>query len=228
MANLILINGKTGTGKSRAIKNLDPDKTYVINVTGKDLPFPGARKMYNRERKNMNHITKWDKLVDTLNAIPKLRPEVNTIIIDDARHIMENEFIERATEVGYTKFTQLGQHMVQIFLAVKEIGNEDMDVFMMFHTDDIVNGTSITSVKAKLVGKLVEDHFDPYELATICLFTNTQYTEGKTTYRFITNLTNIDGITIPAKSPEGMFDLVIENDLAIVKDKIHKYYKGEE
>lgn len=228
MANLILIMGKTGTGKSRSIKNLDPNKTYVINCMNKDLPFKGARTQYNREKKNINNINDWETVSKAMEQILKLKPETNTIIIDDVRYIMENEFIGRATEVGYTKFTQLGQHMIHVLNTAKNIGDSNVDIFLMFHTDDIYNGTNIVGYKPKLVGKLVEDHFDPIELVTICLVTHVEISEGKNNYYFITNKTNIDGISIPAKSPEDMFPLMIENDLSLVKEHIHKYYKEEQ
>ena len=227
MANLVLVLGKTSSGKSRSIKNLDPTKTYIINILGKDLPFKKGRTDYNRDKKNMKQVGEWDEVLKLIGQIPVSKPEVNSIIIDDARYIMENEFIKRATEVGYNKFVQLGQHMAQILELSRNIGDKNLDIFMMLHTDDIMNGTNIVSYKAKLVGKLVEDHFDPMEQVTICLFTNVVNSQSGTAYQFITNKTNIDGIMIPAKSPEEMFPLIMDNDLQLVKEHIQKYYKED-
>jgi hypothetical protein len=175
----------------------------------------------------MKQVSDWDEVLKLIGQIPVSKPEVNSIIIDDARYIMENEFIKRATEVGYTKFTQLGQHMAQILELSRNIGDKNLDIFMMLHTDDVMNGTNIVSYKAKLVGKLVEDHFDPMEQVTICLFTNVVNSQTGTAYQFITNKTNIDGIMIPAKSPEEMFPLIMDNDLQLVKEHIQKYYKED-
>lgn len=225
MANIILIMGETGTGKSRSIKNLEPDKTYIVNCMNKDLPFKGARGMYNREKRNINGTNDWETVIKVLRQVIQVKPEITSIIIDDARYIMETEFIRRATEVGYSKFTQLGQHMIEVLNTAKDLGDNNLDVFIVFHTDDVYNGQNKIGLKPKLVGKLVEEHFDPIELATIVLMTNTRMEEGKPIYEFITNRTNIDGVTIPAKSPEEMFPLVIENDLQLVKELIHNYYK---
>ncbi len=224
MANLVLVLGKTTSGKSRSIINLPPEKTYIINCLGKDLPFKGARALYNRQRTNINDTKDYKTVIRALNKLPELKPEVNTVIIDDARHIMESEYLARATEVGYTKFTQLGQHMIEVFEAAKAMP-DTIDVFIMLHTDDVTNGQDIVSMKAKLVGSLVENHFDPMEIATICLITYVQIYEGSTSYKFATNKQNIAGVDYPAKSPEGMFeDLLIDNDLLFVKETIHKYY----
>ena len=164
------------------------------------------------------------------HTIPKENPEqkkpIKTIVLDDIRYVMENEFIERALEIGYTKFTQIGQHMVEILTKARNMADKELDIFLLMHTDDVFSGPNIVKYKAKLVGKLVEEHFDPLEMVTIALFTNVKYNPGKPTeFSFITNRTNLDGITIPAKSPEDMFDLEIENDLQLVKNKIHEYYK---
>ena len=229
MANLVLVLGKTSTGKSRSMKNLDPSKTYIINCKDKDLPFKTGRINYNREKKNIMFVNQWEKIVKLLMNIPEAKPEVTTIILDDARYIMENEYIDRANEVGYSKFTQLGQHMAAVIETAATIGTKALNVYMMLHTDDVINGTNIITYKAKLVGKLVEDHFDPMEQATVCLFTYAQTSQAGTKYFFVTNKTNVDGVVIPAKSPEEMFpDIMIENDLALVNKYIHDYYKEVE
>ena len=216
--------GKTTTGKSRSIINLPPEKTYIINCLGKDLPFKGARELYNRQKTNINETKDYRTVIKALKRLPELKPEVDTVIIDDARHIMESEYLARATEVGYTKFTQLGQHMIEVFEAAKAMP-DNIDVFIMLHTDDITNGQEIIGMKAKLVGKLVEDHFNPMEIVTVTLITHVQISEGAVAYRFATNKQNLEGIDYPAKSPEGMFEeLLIDNDLLFVKEAIHKYY----
>ena len=43
MANLIAIMGSSGTGKSTSLRNLDPTKTCIINVSKKPLPFKNAK-----------------------------------------------------------------------------------------------------------------------------------------------------------------------------------------
>lgn len=37
MANVTIILGETGSGKSRSIKSLDPEKTIVLNVNNKQI-----------------------------------------------------------------------------------------------------------------------------------------------------------------------------------------------
>lgn len=41
MAIVTMIIGQSGTGKSASLRNLDPEQTAVINVSGKPMPFRG-------------------------------------------------------------------------------------------------------------------------------------------------------------------------------------------
>jgi len=61
---------------------------------------------------------------------------------------------------------------------------------------------------------------------SIALYTSVSFDkESRPTYNFVTNRTLINGITIPAKSPQEMFeDLYIPNDLAVVFQKAREYY----
>ena len=37
----VLIYGRSGSGKSRSLKNFTEDEIFLVNVIGKPLPFPG-------------------------------------------------------------------------------------------------------------------------------------------------------------------------------------------
>lgn len=101
MANLIGIVGASGTGKSSSLRNLDPNKTFIINVQGKQLPFKGSAVKYNAEAKNIAAIDSWNIVSKYLQGISDSRPEIDTIVIDDALFIMTTEFFKRATEKGW-------------------------------------------------------------------------------------------------------------------------------
>ena len=53
MANICLIVGKSGSGKSTSIKGLDPKNTVIVNVLQKKLPFKGSSSLYNKENHNL-------------------------------------------------------------------------------------------------------------------------------------------------------------------------------
>lgn len=100
MANVILILGKSGTGKSTSIKTLDPKATVVINVLGKRLPFKGSNSLYNAENKNLFHVDSWDKVQQYVDSIGKNTRHVKNVIIEDATYIIRKEYFARAKEAG--------------------------------------------------------------------------------------------------------------------------------
>lgn len=83
MANVILIMGKSGSGKSTSIKSLDYKSTVVFNVLKKRLPFKGSNKQYNTENKNMFMLENFNDIISYLDSIDKNASYVKNIIIDD-------------------------------------------------------------------------------------------------------------------------------------------------
>lgn len=58
MANIIGIVGASGTGKSTALRTLDPKTTFIVNVQGKPLPFKDSSQLYSTEKKNIATLDK--------------------------------------------------------------------------------------------------------------------------------------------------------------------------
>ena len=100
MANIIMLLGKSGTGKSTRIKGLDPKETVVLNVLGKKLPFKGSSASYNKDSKNLFRIDDYTQAINMLQGIDKGASYVHNIIIDDAIYIMRKEYFKRAKETG--------------------------------------------------------------------------------------------------------------------------------
>ena len=225
MARFIGIIGDTGSGKTRSIVNLDPKSTIVIKVLGgKDLPFKESSKKYNAENKNIFKIDEYDDLTAMLLNIDTNAKHVNTIVIDDMRFLMTKEFFSRATETGYGKFSVMGKNFQNI-LKLTEGMREELNIFGFFHDEDVLNDRVIVAKKIKLVGKMVDDHYNPIEVMTIALWCKPTVTKDGVTYKFLTNRCLIDGVEIPAKSPEGMFEKIeIPNDLKLVLEAVKSYY----
>lgn len=218
MSNTSLIIGESGTGKSTSLCNLDPKETFIINVLDKPLPFRGYKQSYKRiaswEDKEGNYYASDDyqKLIKCIRTVNLMRPDIKNLIIDDWQYTMCNEFMRRATETGFTKFTEIGQHAWSI---IKELTacRDDLDCFVLSHSDTDANG----KYKCKSIGKMLDEKITIEGMFTIVL--HTQIMDGA--YRF---LTQNDGSHI-AKSPQGMFDeKYIKNDLAFVKQQMTSYY----
>ena len=220
------IVGKSGTGKSTSygqlpelgIKGLPPEKTVVINVANKDLPFKGWKKQYKgklQENGNYYQTSNADNIAKAILYIEKNRPDIDYIIIDDGQYIMSFEFMSRAKEKGYDKFTDIGVNITKVVNAARMSSKQ---VFFLWHPE--VDDTS--GFKMKTAGKMVDNYLTMEGLFSIVLYTDVYKEDETFKYRFVTNHTS----SYPAKSPVGMFDLYIPNDLGYVVTKINEYNEG--
>jgi hypothetical protein len=221
-SKLIGIVGSTGTGKSTAIKHLDPKETYIINVAKKELPFKGSEKLYNTENKNYKEVDDANEISRLLKVISEKAPHIKNIIIEDSNYIMGFNMVAKATEVGFTKFSILAKDMVELFRTARTLRDE-ITVFYLTHPETIEDGGEIIGYKIKTAGKLIDNQVLLEGLLTVCLYTLVEEgKDGSASYNFVTNRFR----KLPAKSPDGMFDEVkIPNNLQIVVDKVNEYYK---
>ena len=202
MATAVLILGQSGTGKSYSMKNFNEDEICLISVQKSLLPF----------RKKFTETVVTDKYSEIIKAMKATKKKV--IVIDDTQYLMCNEFMRRATERGYDKFTEIAQNFWS--LVVQEVNNlpSDVIVYLLCHTATDENGVE----KMKTIGKLVDEKITPEGLFTIVL--KTAVSDGN--YAFVTQNNGKDTV----KSPEGMFSTyAINNDLKYVDEKIRNYYE---
>jgi hypothetical protein len=228
----ICIAGASGSGKSTSygnfptlgIKGLNPEETFIINVSGKDLPFRGWKKLYTGKSTTSkgNYFESADagQITQIIEGISKSRPDIKNIIVDDAQYIMAFEFMRRAKETGYGKFADIGVNISKVVEAART-SRKDLKVFFMWHPEKMPDG----NMKMKTVGTMVDNYLTLEGLFTVILYTKVERDLDDTVkYLFITNN---DGHA-PAKSPIGMFEeMYMPNDLGVVSDIIDKYNEGE-
>lgn len=199
MGTGVMILGPSGTGKSASMRNLDPAKFGLINVASKPLPFKSTKKAFDS---------------DDYAAITALikRASSDIIVIDDAQFLMANEYMRRAKETGYQKFTDIGLSFWNLVRDVVNLPPQKI-VYFLGHTEIDAFGNT----KFKTIGKMLDDKITVEGMFTIVLRTFVQ--DG----RFYFSTLN-DG-TDTVKTPIGMFtDRFIDNDLAIVDQAIREYY----
>ena len=224
MANVIMLLGKSGTGKSTSIKTLDPKETVVINVLGKRLPFKGSGNQYNQENKNLFRVEEYTQMIQLLQACDK-QSTIKNIILDDCIYIMRKEYFKRAKEAGYTKYTELAQHFQQIIQTCEQM-REDVNVFFILHSEDVQSDKVTTGYKVSTIGSLIDNQYNPIEVVPVVLYSAIKFNEkGIPTYGFYTHATMEGSVQIPAKTPDGMFEEnFIPNDLGLVVKAMNEYY----
>lgn len=224
MANVVMLLGKSGTGKSTSIKTLNPEETVIVNVLGKKLPFKGSSTLYNTEKKNLFRIDDYQQLINLLQACNG-QAHVKNIVLDDCVYIMRKEFFKRAKETGYGKFTELAQHFQQI-ISTCEGMREDINIFLILHSEDVQSDKILTGYKVATVGAMLDNQYNPIEVVPMVLYSAIKFDEkGNPTYGFYTHATMEGTVQIPAKTPDEMFaDNFIPNDLGMVVKAMNEYY----
>lgn len=228
MAELIAVVGNSGSGKSTSLRNLDPTTTFIINVAGKPLPIRNYKTNYKSliqdpETKkfigNLYNTSDINKIAQILKIIDKTRPDIKIVILEDMQYLMAFEMMDRATEKGYDKFTQIASNFYSVLKGAMSM-RDDLKVCVLAHSENIGDGLN-PNYKIKTIGKMLDNMITLEGLFTYVFFTTIiKDPEGRIEHKFITQS---DGTTT-AKTPMGCFDeLLIDNDLRFVLDKIDKY-----
>lgn len=220
-SKLIGIVGATGTGKSTAIKHLNPEETYIINVAKKELPFKGSEKLYNAEKRNYKDVDDATEITRLLKTISEKAPHIKNIVIEDSNYIMGFNIVSKADQVGFTKFSLMAKDMVELMREARKL-RDDIKVFYLSHPETIEDGGEIVGYKIKTAGKMIDNQVLLEGLLTVCLYTYVEENkDGTCSYNFVTNRFK----KLPAKSPDGMFEEIkIPNNLQYVCDKLDEYY----
>ena len=197
----VLIMGESGSGKTYSMKNMDNKKTAVFSVEKNRLPFKNKLTLFKNS---------------TYEIIGKEFKEnkYKSYVIDDSQYLLVNEFFDRAKETGYQKFTDIALRFRNLVHYINRTLPDDVIVYFLHHTEQDSN---TGKVKAKTIGKMLDDKLTVEGCFDIVLMTNT---DGET-FSF---LTKTDGYNT-VKSPEDMFEGDrIPNDLALVDKAIREYY----
>ena len=204
MGRSVIIYGKSGSGKSRSLKNFAEDEIFLVNVCEKDLPF----------RKNFKYVFKSDDAAKIVAGLQKMPTKV--AVIDDATYIMVNNFMRNHANKNVNQFdlyNEIAGSMFGLFQLVKGLP-DDVIVYFILHEDRDSNYGGVT---LKTIGKLLEQKCPLESLVTICLRC---MTDGQKHYF----RTQSDGYDI-TKSPEDMFEgEEVDNDLKAIDSKIREFY----
>lgn len=214
MSIATLILGESGSGKSTSLRNLDPNKTLLIQCISKPLPFKSTSWKEIIKKGDGGNIVKTDDPQMIQNLLIRAPHEI--IVIDDYQSIMVNELMARSSERGYDKFTSIGKNAWNIFNLAGEL-SENKRVYILAHTATDDQGY----IRMRTVGKMVDQTIVPEGYFTIVL--RTSVSNGK--YSFSTQSNGQDC----CKSPMDMFaNLLIDNDLNFVDQAICNFYGIQE
>ena len=211
MAIPVLVMGQSGSGKTYSVKTFQPDEVGIISVEKGRLPFKSDLKVAKipngfEEAKDYATLNRC-KYAWLIKAIQTAK--CKSIVIDDSQYLLVNELFDRASEKGYDKFTQMAANFRNLIHSINELDQEDKIVYFLHHTETDTDGRE----KAKTIGKMLDEKLTIEGCFDIVIYCSD--------HKFYTQ-TNGQST---AKTPEGMLDLEIPNDLKAVDAAIREYYE---
>ena len=217
----VLIIGESGSGKTYAIKNLDPEKVGIFLCEKNRLPFRKPFPTYKvrnmlKDEDGKQIMYRQSAVIQGVLAGRKAKDHKKIYVIDDSQYIMANEYFDRASEKGYDKFVDIGANFRNLVHLVNNELPDDVIVYFLHHPETDGN---TGRVKAKTIGKMLDEKLTLEGCFDIVLHARTDGAEHWFS-------TQSDG-TDTAKSPEEMFEAKIPNDLAFVDKTIREYYGME-
>ena len=211
---IIGIVGGSGTGKSTSLRNLPPDKTYIIDLERKGMPFP-KKFPYTAP---CSSTTEFDAALK--DALADESCEV--IVIESFTKYVE--ILHTLADKSFKGFDIWNFYNREIRTMLDKVKN-DHAVVIFTAVDEIVelvqpSGNTFNVRRIKVQGKQHAGSIEKEFL--MVLFTEVKRDkEGNTRYVF---QTNSDGIT-SAKTPMGMFpEAYIDNDVNAVIETAKTYY----
>ena len=234
MAKKLLILGNPGTGKSTAISSLNPETTFIINCDEKDLPFRGYKskykavytsdKKFDLQSSNLFNTTRPSIILSLLRAISDQKSDVKTIVIDTITMMMIAEFMNKAQDKGFEKFTQFALDVFNVIKSVDSL-RDDLTVIFLAHTETVLDSEGVRMTQFLVPGgKLVGEKIKIEGMFTTVLYSEVVIEQGTPHYYFVTQNNGKN----TCKSPAGMFeDLRIPNDFDFVLKSIENYNNGE-
>ena len=208
MSKAICVMGESGSGKTTAMRTLDPETTYYIDCDGKGLSWKGWRQQYNTEKKNYFRSDDQNQILTVMHGVSEKRSEIKNIVIDTANSIMIADEFRRMKDKGNDKWQDLAMSVFAITTEASKL-REDLNVIVLFHVQVEKNeatGQVFTRIltNGKMLNKVgLEKYF-----TTVLLTKRNESGE----YVFETNANNST-----VKTPLGAFDSEeIPNDMGAV------------
>jgi hypothetical protein len=206
MATIVLIIGKSASGKSTSHRNFGKE-AGLINVLGKPLP-------YRTTDENRMGIATTDKIPEIIYLLS--RAQTDTVIVDDAGYLMTNRYMRenRTTPDTFKFYADLGTTFWEMITYAKDVMPKYKVVYFIMHEEK----NNFGDIAPKTIGKMLDEKVCLEGMFTIVF--RSERVNGE--YVFHTNTNGSD----VAKTPIGMFDTpTVPNDLKAINDIIREFYQ---
>ena len=215
MARVIGVMGESGSGKTTAMRNLDPKTTFYVDCDKKGLSWKGWKKQYNGETKNYIQTDAPTTVMQILKHVndDDQYKHIKTVVIDTINGVMVAEEMRNAKVNGFGKWTDLAQYVWSIFDYCLTM-RDDLNVIILAHaiTDTDDNGVVFTHIRTN--GRKLEKIVLESKLTTVLLAV---CKDGKYVFKTRSDRSSV-------KTPLGAFDDdEIDNDITLVIKALEEF-----
>lgn len=249
--NLVLIGGKSASGKSASLQNIkDPKGVIYLNCeNNKKLPFkadfiqytitdPDHVPMIINAVENEESITIGNKEYDTA--------KIHTIVVDSLTYLMDmyestKVLTASNTMQAWGKYAQFMKNMM-----AQDVAKSTRNIIFLAHTSDVYNESEMVNetlikVKGSLMNQGIESFFSTVisckklplikmEMAKSPMY-NINDDEDMLGFKYVyqTRLTK-ETVNERIRSPLGMWNMeetFIDNNIQHVLNRLHQYYDDQ-
>lgn len=214
MSRGIVVMGESGSGKTTAMRTLNPDETYYIDCDGKGLSWKGWREQYSAEKKNYYRTNVQEKIETLMQGINDKMPHIHNIVIDTINSVMIADERRRMAEKNYDKWADLAWSVYDICIMASEL-RDDLNVVILAHTQtDVDDNTGERFTRILTNGKKLN------KIGLEKYFTTVLLTKKSSNGYVFETQTNKN----TCKTPMGAFDeMEIPNDMQAALDVLKDY-----
>lgn len=218
MSTVIGLMGESGSGKTTAMRNLNPKETFYIDSDMKGLNWKGWKEQYSVDKKNYYRSDSFSTVSAIMDKVDKDEQfkKVKYLVIDTLNGMMVAEEMRiLAMQTGdkrsaWSDLAQNGWSIINKALAMRD----DLTVIIICHSETISDDNGIVRTRIKTNGRKLEKLVLESKMTTVIWAVRQ---DGK--YKFILSA---DGST--CKIPMGAFEAdEIENDITLVVKALKEF-----
>ena len=197
MAKVIGIMGESGSGKTTAMRTLDPKTTFYLDCDGKGLSWKGWSKQYSVANKNYwktDIVSSVQTMLNKINTDDQFK-KVKVVVIDTLNGLMVADEVRRMKEKGFDKWQDLAQCVWELLDSLYTY-RDDLTIIVVCHSQTQKEDDGYTFTRIKTSGKKLDKLNVESKLTTVLHAT---VKDGQ--YVFLTHANNST-----AKTPLGAFE----------------------